>query len=278
MPAAPPVINSFTIPAQDGVPSARIAEAESTAANPSPPTTWFATGLPAGLAIASDTGIIFGTPNLAAVTQGSNYVFTGSYSAQNGAGTSTAQFTIAVLGANSPPWIFSQPFSTVAVLNNPINLLVYAATGTSPLQYQWRKNGVALPGATDWALNTSSAQSSDGGNYDVVVSNVNGSVTSQLVSVTVPASSATGSPPTAKFSPLITVSRPDGTTHASIPEQSGFATVDVQATVGDTITIPFQAVAVDGDLFALSLDVFSPDVASTNCASAIGTTRPISTG
>jgi hypothetical protein len=52
------------------------------------------------------------------------------------------------------------------------------ATGTTPLGYQWRKDGVALSGQTNPSLTLASVQTNDLGNYSVVVSNLLGSVTS----------------------------------------------------------------------------------------------------
>ena len=54
----------------------------------------------------------------------------------------------------------------------------------APLTYQWRKNGVALPGATGTSLTIGSLQPLDAGDYDVVVSGF-GSVTSSVAALTV---------------------------------------------------------------------------------------------
>src|SRR5207244_1453745 len=52
------------------------------------------------------------------------------------------------------------------------------AMGTPPLFYQWRKNGVNIPGATNAMLTITNVQLSDGGSYSVVVANQVGAVTS----------------------------------------------------------------------------------------------------
>jgi hypothetical protein len=68
------------------------------------------------------------------------------------------------------------------------------ATGTAPLTYQWRKNGVNLSGATAASYTTPATTSSDNGaQFTVVVTNVAGSVTSSAATLTV------------NTSPLITV-------------------------------------------------------------------------
>lgn len=52
------------------------------------------------------------------------------------------------------------------------------ATGSSPLAYQWLRNGIALDGATNSILTLINASASDAGAYQVTVSNDLGSVTS----------------------------------------------------------------------------------------------------
>ena len=57
-------------------------------------------------------------------------------------------------------------------------LAITAATGTGPFNYQWRRNGINLPGKTNLALVIPVVRASDAGSYDVVASNLGGSVTS----------------------------------------------------------------------------------------------------
>ena len=58
------------------------------------------------------------------------------------------------------------------------------ASGTPPLSYQWRKDGINIAATTNvWTL--ASPAVSDSGNYDLVVSNGGGSVTSAVVALTV---------------------------------------------------------------------------------------------
>ena len=60
------------------------------------------------------------------------------------------------------------------------------ATGTAPLQYQWRKNGVNISGATSSSYTTPPAVAADNGSpFSVVVSNGGGSVTSHSATLTV---------------------------------------------------------------------------------------------
>src|SRR5437762_5670498 len=57
--------------------------------------------------------------------------------------------------------------------------------GTSPFGYQWRFNGSALSGSTNATLALSNVQSNQAGSYTVVITNVAGSVTSSVATLTV---------------------------------------------------------------------------------------------
>lgn len=56
--------------------------------------------------------------------------------------------------------------------------LTVTADGTKPFTYQWRKDGVAIAGATGATYTIAAAAASDAGAYSVVVSNQAGSTTS----------------------------------------------------------------------------------------------------
>ena len=57
------------------------------------------------------------------------------------------------------------------------------ASGTAPLAYQWRLNGANLALATSSTLTIPSAQTTNSGNYTLVVTNNYGSVTSAIAAV-----------------------------------------------------------------------------------------------
>lgn len=63
--------------------------------------------------------------------------------------------------------------------------LTVQASDVHPLTYQWRKNQVDIPGATDETLVITGVSTADGGSYDVVVSNLCRSQTSDPAVVTV---------------------------------------------------------------------------------------------
>jgi hypothetical protein len=98
-----------------------------------------------------------------------------------GSVTSTgAQLTVI-----TPPSIATQPVSQTVNLGQTATFSV-AATGTAPLSYQWRKNGVAISGATSASYTTPAALLADNGaQFSVIVSNAGGSVTSANAVLTV---------------------------------------------------------------------------------------------
>jgi hypothetical protein len=60
-----------------------------------------------------------------------------------------------------------------------------SVTGTAPFSYQWRKSGTPINGATDASLTFTGVQLSAAGPYDVVISNSNGTVTSNTAGLVV---------------------------------------------------------------------------------------------
>lgn len=84
--------------------------------------------------------------------------------------------------------------STVAISGQPTNVTMNAGqtltlrvttTGTTPITYQWYRNGSPLSGATNATFTKANAQSTDSGFYYAVASNCGGSVasTNALVSI-----------------------------------------------------------------------------------------------
>ena len=90
----------------------------------------------------------------------------------------------ATLTVNGPPVVTSQPASQTAVAGATITLSV-TASGSSPLTYQWRRDGTNLTGATSASLVLNAAQPGDSGYYSVVVTNPNGTTTSTTATINV---------------------------------------------------------------------------------------------
>lgn len=85
------------------------------------------------------------------------------------------------------PSISAQPASASVAAGQMATFSV-VATGTSPLNYQWQKNGANISGANSANYATPPAQSNDNGStFDVAISNSAGTVTSSTATLTVTA-------------------------------------------------------------------------------------------
>jgi acid phosphatase len=108
------------------------------------------------------------------------------------------------------PTITTQPASQTVTVGQTATFTV-AATGTAPLSYQWRKNGIAISGATSSSYTTPATTSSDNGaQFTVAVSNSAGSATSNAATLTV-----TTSTPTPQFGHVAIVVE-ENTNYASV--------------------------------------------------------------
>lgn len=83
------------------------------------------------------------------------------------------------------PAIAGQPDNAVALIRGTTRFEVIAAATEVPVQYQWRLNGNALPGATASTLVLTNLQLSQGGRYSAVVFTTGGSVVSSNAILTV---------------------------------------------------------------------------------------------
>ena len=95
-----------------------------------------------------------------------------------------AMSAIVSLTVLDPPRITAQPTARKVAQGVTVNFKV-TATGSAPLSYRWRKDGLTLPGATAATLSLPNVQTNDAGSYSVVVSNLVGAVTSSAATLTV---------------------------------------------------------------------------------------------
>jgi glucose/arabinose dehydrogenase len=90
----------------------------------------------------------------------------------------------AMLTVTTAPVITRQPQNTTIAQGGNGSFSV-TASGTAPLNYQWKKDGNIITGATSATFNINSATQADQGNYSVTISNGAGTITSNTVSLTV---------------------------------------------------------------------------------------------
>ncbi|OIR03999.1 endoglucanase C precursor [mine drainage metagenome] len=133
-----------------------------------------------GVAIAGATGSTYTNLNISASDAGTYTVVV-----SNSAGSVTSDgATLTVTAASSAPTISQEPRSATVTVGGSAEFSV-TATGNPEPTYQWRKDGVAIPGATDSTYSIDTVSASDAGTYDVVVSNSAGSTTSTGATLTV---------------------------------------------------------------------------------------------
>jgi len=132
-----------------------------------------------GVNITGATSSSYTTPATVAADNGSLF----SVVVSNSGGSVTSNN--ATLTVRIPPTITTQPADKTVRVGKTAKFTVMA-TGTAPLNYQWRKNGVNITGATNASYTTPPTTAADNGAlFAVTVSNLAGSVTSDNAILTV---------------------------------------------------------------------------------------------
>ncbi|GAB4170152.1 MAG: hypothetical protein Fur0032_08920 [Terrimicrobiaceae bacterium] len=110
-------------------------------------------------------------------------------------GLATSSVAIASYEITTPtaPSVLAHPQDQTVYAGANVNFEVQAE-GSEPLSYQWRRNGNPLAGQTNRVLSLSNVTTSQSGNYDCVVSNDVGAVTSQAAVLQVLTSGAPSRP------------------------------------------------------------------------------------
>lgn len=132
-----------------------------------------------GATISGQTNATLNLSNLAAGDAG-NYTVVLS----NFVGSVTSSVAMLTVTSGTGPAIVTPPHAATAFTGGGTNFSV-AATGTAPLGYFWRKDGVPIPGANGTVLPLSNLTTNDAGSYSVTVSNAINSVTSAAATLNV---------------------------------------------------------------------------------------------
>ena len=136
------------------------------------------------------------------------------------------------------PVILQQPLDVMVAQGGSAGFDVTAA-GTPPVSYQWRRNGVFIPDATDASYVLTHVQVDAAGVYDVVISDMNGVVNSAVATLSLAVAPAITSPPatvtaaagsTATFTVVVVGSGPLG-------YQWSLDGVSIPSATSDTLTL-----------------------------------------
>ena len=126
---------------------------------------------------------------LSTVTNGSYpALVTRTWRGTDDCGSTTDCSQTVTLVAPGSPIIATQPQSQTVFIGSNV-LFTVAASGATPLSYQWHFNGTNLPGATNTAYTLTNVHTNEAGAYDVLVTNAINSALSQpatLIVVTTP--------------------------------------------------------------------------------------------
>lgn len=118
-------------------------------------------------------GNLVGATNASYTIVNVTAVHAGSYSVVVANAVGSATSSNALLKVFVPPTITSQPAGRTVTVGGKASFKV-SAGGTAPLFYQWRQDGVDIPGATSRSYSLSKIQTNAAGIYTVAVSNFAG--------------------------------------------------------------------------------------------------------
>lgn len=139
-----------------------------------------------GVNISGATSASYTTPALTTADNGATF----SVSVSNSAGAVvSSNATLTVAPALTAPTITLQPQGRT-VIEGQSATFTAAATGTEPLTYQWRRNGVDIPGATSNVYTLATVLADSGAVFTLRVSNAVGAVDSAAALLTVNAGTA----------------------------------------------------------------------------------------
>jgi hypothetical protein len=205
-----------------------------------------------GTNISGATSPNYTTPATTTADNGS--IFDVMVSNSKGSVTSNSA-TLSVIAAGLAPTITTQPASLTVVTAGQTATFAVVASGTSPLSYQWQKNGTNITGATSPSYSTPATTTADNGSiFHVMVSNSKGSVSSSTATLTVNAAVAAPTITTQPASLTVTA----GQTATFTVVASGTAPLSYQwqkngtnisGATGSTYTTPATTTSDNGSTF-----------------------------
>jgi hypothetical protein len=161
---------------------------------------------------------------------------------------------VATLLIRKPPTILVQPSNQVAVVGSAVTFSV-GMGGTEPLSYRWRFNETNLAGGTNVSLTLTNVQMTNAGGYQVVVTNLLGSVTSLVATLQVM---------------VLEVPRVDSLVMTGGP--NGPVTINFTGATGQSYTVFYRDELDRGDWVALT------NIATLPAAQAVSTVDDTTAG
>jgi hypothetical protein len=145
----------------------------------------------------------------------------------NRVGHVTSQTAVVSLLSSSLPSVTREPVNVTVGLGDTASFSVVVAGSPAPT-YQWRKDGAVVRGATGAILTLYQVQPSDEGAYDVLISNLRGTVLSRAATLRVLVPTPTNLPPRIATPP------------ASVALAAGDRTVLAVAATGDGLSYQWR--------------------------------------
>ena len=225
--------------------------------------------------ISGATGRFYTTPATTAADNGALFAVVVS----NSGGSVTSNNATLTVNPAIPPSITTQPADKTVTEGQTAKFTV-TATGTAPLTYQWKKNGVNISGATNASYTTPPTTEADNGAlFAVVVSNVAGSVTSNNATLTVTPAPIPPSITTQPANVTVTV----GQTAQFSVTATGTPTlhyqwkkngVNISGATNASYTTPPTTAADNGALFAVVVSNVAGSVTSNNATLTVNSAIP----
>lgn len=174
--ATPPVLSTFS-PSDTTLPVGQRLQLSASFNSGSSPFTyqWARDGEP----IAGATASVYTVAAVTAADAG-RYAVT----VANAAGSATSRTAVVTITPATPVVFLSNPSNQTLFVGQLLNLNV-SVSGSSPITYQWQKDGVVLPGATGSSYSRGGVALTDAGRYVLVATNAAGAVSSSAATVTV---------------------------------------------------------------------------------------------
>jgi hypothetical protein len=139
--------------------------------NPTPTVQWYKNGT----AISGATNATYTIPS---VSKADAATYTATVSNVYNGSTYTLSTSPAILTVNGLPVFTLQPLSQSVLAGSPLTLSA-AVQGLAPTTFQWRRNGIAIAGATGSSYGVATTTVNDSGTYTVVAINAEGATTSE---------------------------------------------------------------------------------------------------